>query len=319
MFTKLDCSEKSEPKVSIVCCTYNQEKYIYRALEGFLMQKTSFDIEIIVHDDCSTDDTVSIIQAFQASYPDKITLIIPEENLYSSVGCNAPLENAIKYTSGSFIALCEGDDYWCDEFKVQKQYDALEKSDCAICFTKSYEINCETGNKLIVNNHGDSTKIIPAHRIISMRGESMTTASIMFRREYYSELKSVLDISPIGDFFMQSYFSSINGALYLPDITAVYRRFAVGSWTLTQMNDPKYVESYCKGMLLGLEEMSSLFSKDDVLGSINIVYKHYFRMYLVNFYMNWRVVGFDLYILKLLSNFGIKLIKGMLRFKSTPV
>ena len=111
--------------VSIVCNAYNHERYIRSALDGFVMQKTTFPFEVLVHDDASMDGTAGIIREFEMKYPEIIKPIYETENQYSK--CDGSLAR-IQYgrVKGKYIALCEGDDYWTDPLKLQKQFDALE-------------------------------------------------------------------------------------------------------------------------------------------------------------------------------------------------
>lgn len=111
-----------EPLVSIVCITYNHEPYLRQALDSFLMQKTSFAYEIVLAEDCSTDGTREICMEYAAMYPDIIHYIWSENN----VGAVENEARAIRAAKGKYIALCEGDDYWTDPKKLQKQVDFLE-------------------------------------------------------------------------------------------------------------------------------------------------------------------------------------------------
>lgn len=111
--------------VSIHCLVYNHEPYIRQCLEGFIIQKTDFRFEAIVHDDASTDDSVAIIHEYAEKYPDIIKPIYEIENQYSKKdGSLSRIMNAA--CKGKYIAICEGDDYWTDPFKLQKQVDVLE-------------------------------------------------------------------------------------------------------------------------------------------------------------------------------------------------
>ena len=117
--------EEKNIMVSICCITYNQEKYIKDAIEGFLMQKTNFLFEIIIHDDASTDKTADIIREYQQKYPDKIRTILQKENQYKKGVRNS--YTVFKEAKGKYIAFCEGDDYWIDENKLQKQVNYMEE------------------------------------------------------------------------------------------------------------------------------------------------------------------------------------------------
>ena len=119
------------PLVSVVSITYNQEKFIREALEGMVLQKTNFDFEIIVADDASTDATAAIIQEYADAYPGLIKPVLRKKNL----GAIANSLSSLRLARGKYLALCEGDDYWTDENKLQKQVDFLEAhQDYALCF-----------------------------------------------------------------------------------------------------------------------------------------------------------------------------------------
>ena len=124
--------------VSIKCLVYNHEPYLRQCLDGFVMQKTSFAFEAIVHDDASTDNSAAIIREYAEKYPDIIKPIYETENQYSKHdgSLRRIMDSAIS-PSSKYLAICEGDDYWTDPLKLQKQYDIMEKHpDCTICFNR---------------------------------------------------------------------------------------------------------------------------------------------------------------------------------------
>lgn len=115
------------PLVSISCITYNHESYIRDAIEGFLMQKTTFPVEILIHDDASTDKTADIVREYEAKYPNLIKPIYQTENQYSKRnGIIGRIQRG--RARGKYYAMCEGDDYWTDPFKLQKQVDFMEEN-----------------------------------------------------------------------------------------------------------------------------------------------------------------------------------------------
>lgn len=104
--------------------SYNLEKYIAEALDSILMQKVNFKYNIVVGEDCSTDNTRQILQEYASKYPDKFTLLLHKKNL----GVVANFATTLKSCQGKYIALLDGDDYWTDPFKLQKQVDFLESN-----------------------------------------------------------------------------------------------------------------------------------------------------------------------------------------------
>lgn len=126
------------PLVSICCLTYNMEKYIRQTLESFLMQSTTFPFEIIIHDDASTDNTREIIEEYASKYPAIIKTILQEENMHSKSGFNFQYTDVFPNAIGKYIAYCDGDDYWIDPLKLQKQVDYLESNpDYGLVHTKA--------------------------------------------------------------------------------------------------------------------------------------------------------------------------------------
>ena len=129
--------EDTSPIVSIQCITYNHEKYISKAIESFLMQKTTFPVEILIHDDASTDSTANIIREYEKKYPQLIKPIYQTENKYSTQrGYITKIQN--ERTKGKYVAKCEGDDYWIDECKLLKQTEFLERNSEYCASTHAY-------------------------------------------------------------------------------------------------------------------------------------------------------------------------------------
>ena len=125
---------QERPIVSIICLTFNQEKYVRDCFEGFVMQQTNFPFEVLVYDDASTDGTPTIIRKYAEKYPDIFKPTLYEKNNYSQGLGYVGFYQGIKVAKGRYIAYCEGDDYWTDEHKLQKQVDFLESHpDYEIC------------------------------------------------------------------------------------------------------------------------------------------------------------------------------------------
>ena len=132
----------NSPKVSVLVITYNHERYIRQALDSILMQKVDFDYKIVIGEDCSQDGTRKILMEYKEKHSDKIVLILHEEN----VGMHENLNSALRQCTGEYIANCEGDDYWIDPHKLQKQVDFLEKHPQYIGAAHKIKVVDEHGN-----------------------------------------------------------------------------------------------------------------------------------------------------------------------------
>lgn len=144
-----------EPLVSIICTTYNHEPFIRQCLDGFIMQKTDFSFEVLIHDDASTDNTANIIREYETEYPDIIKPIYQTKNQYSK-GVKIGISYLYPRARGKYIAECEGDDYWTDSFKLQKQVDFLEANPEIVLCTHHFSRYYQSSNKFTENL---STKI----------------------------------------------------------------------------------------------------------------------------------------------------------------
>lgn len=230
-----------QPLVSICCITYNHVQYIRRAIEGFLMQKTNFAFEILIHDDASSDGTSEIIKEYQQRFPELIYPIFQTENQYSK-GIRTSLLN-LKRAVGHYIALCEGDDYWIDPFKLQKQFDFMTNNhDFSMVFT-GCEIHKFIGGKRRYTYQG-FTRISPDDYL--EKNPFIATASIFFVRSLipitYSEnwmLKSFA-----GDLVVK-YCALANGDLgFIPDVTCVYNCGIPGSWSSQKYTKKKILKEF---------------------------------------------------------------------------
>ena len=124
----------AEPLVSVCMTAYNHAPYIGRAIEGVLSQRTTFAVELVLSDDCSTDGTGAICRDYAARYPDRIRLLTGDVN----VGMRANYRRTIEACRGRYVAMCDGDDWWCDPLKLQRQVEALEADPaCGLSYTRS--------------------------------------------------------------------------------------------------------------------------------------------------------------------------------------
>lgn len=141
--------QDDEPLVSVCCITYNHERYIEDALEGFLIQRTEFPFEILIHDDASTDRTADIVREYEARYPKLIRTIFQTENQYSKGRTKVNFEFNFPRAKGEYLALCEGDDFWVDHLKLEKQVDYMRAHPAYSVCGHWVEIVDEKGHKLV--------------------------------------------------------------------------------------------------------------------------------------------------------------------------
>ncbi|MCU7795557.1 MAG: glycosyltransferase [Candidatus Thiodiazotropha sp. (ex Myrtea spinifera)] len=218
-----------KPVVSILCLTFNQITYLQDALRGFLIQKTTFPFEVILHDDASTDGTKEIVQEYSSRYPGIIKPIIQTNNQYSQG--KKPSLVSFPHASGDYIALCEGDDFWISSNKLEMQVElASQYLDChlichsALCLDQSGEYrHYKTGT---------SKKVWLIADFIEAGGEATPTASLLLHRSVFEGLPHWFQSAPVGDFFLQVLAASAGGrALFINKPLSVYRVNSTGSWS----------------------------------------------------------------------------------------
>lgn len=214
--------------VSIQCLVYNHEPYLRQCLDGFVMQKTNFKFEAIVHDDVSTDGSAAIIREYAEKYPDIIKPIFEKENQYSKHDGSL---DRIMYEAcrGKYIALCEGDDYWIDPLKLQKQVDFMDvHPDYSLCFTNIQILNEETRkideNPLsnYLNEYLPEDKEELFHYIMSGFCR-IQTMSVLFPVKFLSQIKRNEHRFMMGDTPLWLDLSQLGNFHYLPDKTGCYR------------------------------------------------------------------------------------------------
>ena len=223
--------------VSICCITYNHEKFIADAIEGFLMQKTNFGIEIIIHDDASTDKTAEINRQYQKRYPDLIKAVCQTVNQYS-LGVDIFESNIFPLIRGKYIAICEGDDYWIDPNKLQKQVDYLENNPgCTMTFHAAKVVNSE--NKFIeLMKPYRENRLCTAGDICLGGGGFIPTASIVYRKELMNNPPRWYYKQSFKDFQLMLIVSKQGYAYYIDEIMSIYRTGVPGSWTDKLFNSP---------------------------------------------------------------------------------
>ena len=218
------------PLVSVLCMTYNHENFIEDAINGFLIQETNFPFEVLIHDDASTDSTAKIIKKYEKKYPNIIKPIYQIKNQYSKGLC--PLwEYLYPKAKGKYIAICEGDDYWTDPLKLQKQVDYLEAHPEVVISSFDANIVDSDGNKI-----SDSKLPINHHRDYSsqelLEGKAwLLTLNWVYRNINIGFIPERLKVIN-GDKFFTSILGQHGSSHHHTDINpSVYRMHKGGIWS----------------------------------------------------------------------------------------
>lgn len=219
--------------VSVSMITYNHEKYIAEAIEGVVMQKTNFPFELVIGEDCSTDNTRAICIQYQQKYPDIIRLRLPETNQ----GMMLNWINNIESGRGKYIALCDGDDYWSDPYKLQKQVDFMEANPVfALCSHPVYTLMCDTFDE----NVEIEKDVLDTEDLIK-KDWALLTASIFFRKDAHKTPDWYYTVKN-GDYALQLIVSLSGKIKFLPEYMAVYRQHLGGmSSTLKPLNQTAWM------------------------------------------------------------------------------
>ncbi|MBD2358449.1 glycosyltransferase [Tolypothrix sp. FACHB-123] len=227
--------EYSTPLVSICCTTYNHSRFVQDALEGFLMQKTTFPFEIVIFDDASTDGTQKIIEEYMEKYPNLFVPFLQKENLWQGKGISGTFTIAFPNARGKYIALCEGDDYWIDPYKLQKQVYLLDKHpEYSICFhnvTEVYEDKTQEPQNSICCY---PKQILDIEDLLYQNFAYTCTA--MFRRSLFSKHKFPdwylrPGLVEAADYPLWIFNAEHGKIAYLHEVMAVYRHHSGGFWS----------------------------------------------------------------------------------------
>ncbi len=221
-----------KPLVAIHCLVYNHEPYLRKCLDSFVMQQTSFPFVAIVHEDASTDNSAKIIREYEQKYPNIIKPIYETENQYSKPDGRLIfiMQDAILATGAKYVAICEGDDFWTDPLKLQKQVDILENDPQLMAVVTDTSVVDRDGNiitpKLGNAVPGDKEGKYTLRDFFSMPQHRYSTATVMYSTRHYEEVnkKLLYTISPyLGDWQLWIILHSYGAFYYLDEVTSAYR------------------------------------------------------------------------------------------------
>lgn len=216
-------------KVTVICLTFNHEHYIGRAIEGILRQVRDFDIRLIIHDDCSNDGTLKVVNAYYRQYPDIIDVISQTENKFSQ-GIDILKNYICDKIDSEYVALCEGDDCWIDDNKLQKQVEFLDRNkDYSICF-----------HQACVYIDQDFSKVSPSNEWVKKQGvlnlelllkrNFIPTCSVMYR--WRRNIKQLIpDFAMPGDWYLHLLHAEVGIIGFIPLPMSQYNRHSNGLWT----------------------------------------------------------------------------------------
>lgn len=231
-----------QPVLSILVQSYNHKDYIADALRSIINQKTTWPYRVFVHDDCSNDGTVEIIKQFVARYPELIELISTAKNL----GDKLAFKHGYSYCRSKYFALLDGDDYWIDETKIQKQITFLEQNPEFIGCThnvimKDFHNNTEE----ILIKHKDSKQIFNFSDIAS-GNIYFHISSLLFRNIFNGSLPES-QLHPLaGDWFFSMLHAEKGNIYYIPEVMSVYCVSSLGVWQKKSELEKSYTNLYAK-------------------------------------------------------------------------
>lgn len=220
----------AKPMVSIVCTSYNHGDYLAEAIESFLMQKTNFEFEILIYDDASTDHSPQVIKQYESKYPSLIKPIYQTQNQYSK-GVRVEMFNHNR-AIGKYIAVCEGDDYWTDPDKLQKQVDYMEEHPaCSMTVHAADRVLSDKKKVLSTVRPEKGNAIFSVDRVIEGGGDLIATNTMVYSKEKVRVLAPFYLNAVVGDYPLV-ILAALHGTVdYLDENMSAYRVGVKGSWT----------------------------------------------------------------------------------------
>lgn len=255
--------------VSICCITYNQIKYIRNALDSFLIQELTESFEIIIHDDASTDGTAEIIQEYIDKYPGIVRGVLQKENQFSKGNRRILLNELVPRARGKYIAVCEGDDFWTDKFKLYKQLDSLKRYSNCVVSTHRVQIAQEDGKmigKTIPSFTIESGVIKSDDYIKKVFNEDrhlFHTSSVLFHIEtvwkIIGSLPQFMRNTEAGDRALFLYLATQGDIAYINEDMSCYRIMSEGSWSQQMSSSQQKTYEHNIGMV-DLAEKFNLYT-----------------------------------------------------------
>ena len=300
----------NQPLVSIVCEVFNHEPYLRRCLDGFVMQIRDFPFEILIHDDASTDGSANIIREYEKKYPSLFKPIYQKENQYSK-GVNIWATIQFPRASGKYIAICEGDDFWTDSRKLQKEVAILEANPDLIGVVTNSMVVDKQGNtisdKIEKIYPGNLQKRYTLHDFFQC-APNYPTATVMFRNIHREEIwfKMVHTQSKyLGDWTLWAILHSYGDFYYLDDITSAYRINPSSlTHTVDRVGRAKANFTICKALSEVLPAEFSHYLKKDgwMYFSVFMAYRKEGKVFKMIPFFLWCLLRYPRYTIKEISS-----------------
>lgn len=258
------------PLVSVCIIAFNHANYIGQCIEGVLMQKADFGIEILVHDDASTDGTVQILQEYERAFPQFIKVFYETENQFGKGTYKGGYRRGLlePASRGKYIACIEGDDYWCDPNKLARQVGYLEEHDETLLSCHAAVVqDGVSGSEIGTMGMGPDDKDLTPNEVI--RNWAVPTASWVYRK---GALDSYMDWTfdkPVGDFPFVLYSATVGRVRYFHEPMSAYRYQTPGSWTSRVLGGSNVYDNACRwlGMYESIDKVTSGCYHDDLIAA----------------------------------------------------
>lgn len=227
---------EKEVLISVCCTCYNHEKYLNRCIDSILKQRIDLSYEILIHDDCSTDGSRKIINEYERRYPMIVRSLMQIENQYSK-GRNVVRDFLLPQTRGKYIVICDCDDYWCDEYKLKKQIDAIINSECDFCYHTTVKVrDDEKSLGKTIPCMVNKSDIVTLQQFLKEEfcdgNWAVHLSSIMAKKEIVDKYllckDKYIDLFPMFDLPYTLFLFSVSDAYYLPEVMTCYRITNIG-------------------------------------------------------------------------------------------
>jgi glycosyltransferase involved in cell wall biosynthesis len=249
----LPCS----PIVSVLMLAYNHGPYVTQAIESVMAQVTEFPIELLIGEDCSNDGTRAIVEDYQRRYPHQIRVISGPKN----VGMQRNFLRILEHARGTFIAFCEGDDWWIERNKLQKQYEIMTSSpSISMCVHAAKVFNHRKDKFIAARHRGRRARTLRIEELIQNNGGDVMSCTLFLKRDSLLALSGWLLNFPVGDYPIKIWVASQGGCYYMPEPMGAYRTSTGTSWTSISRSAEEAwkIQKQVVEMLLALDRIINL-------------------------------------------------------------